>query len=220
MIEENIQTAGESEGERENTDSDGITSDDGDDGDTIAGIKHELLGLVKTEEDLLQDNLRVISSLQLQPSNINVNIKYNIVAATATPATNTTTGDSLKLAMESILEKPSSSAVTEQDPILQLIDNVVEELPSNNFNQQQQTDALAPATRGRDIETTVFAAASTSQLPIITEEDKDVYTPGNPDPDGGLYVSTATPLRTSAANRLIGEVVQSRRRPLLGPSPG
>ena len=27
-------------------------------------------------------------------------------------------------------------------------------------------------------------------------------------------------LNTSAANRLIGEVVQSRRRPLLGPSPG
>ena len=26
--------------------------------------------------------------------------------------------------------------------------------------------------------------------------------------------------KTSAANRLIGEVVQSRRRPLLGPSPG
>ena len=26
--------------------------------------------------------------------------------------------------------------------------------------------------------------------------------------------------RTSAANRSIGEVVQSRRRPLLGPSPG
>ena len=28
------------------------------------------------------------------------------------------------------------------------------------------------------------------------------------------------PVRNSAANRLIGEVVQSRRRPLLGPSPG
>ena len=28
------------------------------------------------------------------------------------------------------------------------------------------------------------------------------------------------PIVTSAANRLIGEVVQSRRRPLLGPSPG
>ena len=27
-------------------------------------------------------------------------------------------------------------------------------------------------------------------------------------------------ITTSAANRLIGEVVQSRRRPLLGPSPG
>ena len=27
-------------------------------------------------------------------------------------------------------------------------------------------------------------------------------------------------VKTSAANRLIGEVVQSRRRPLLGPSPG
>ena len=29
-----------------------------------------------------------------------------------------------------------------------------------------------------------------------------------------------TAIRTSAVNRLIGEVVQSRRRPLLGPSPG
>ena len=28
------------------------------------------------------------------------------------------------------------------------------------------------------------------------------------------------PVTISAANRLIGEVVQSRRRPLLGPSPG
>ena len=28
------------------------------------------------------------------------------------------------------------------------------------------------------------------------------------------------PIGTSAANRLVGEVVQSRRRPLLGPSPG
>ena len=28
------------------------------------------------------------------------------------------------------------------------------------------------------------------------------------------------PVPASAANRLIGEVVQSRRRPLLGPSPG
>ena len=31
--------------------------------------------------------------------------------------------------------------------------------------------------------------------------------------------SSVSPL-SSAANRLIGEVVQSRRRPLLGPSPG
>ena len=30
----------------------------------------------------------------------------------------------------------------------------------------------------------------------------------------------STTYSTSAANRLIGEVVQSRRRPLLGPSPG
>ena len=27
-------------------------------------------------------------------------------------------------------------------------------------------------------------------------------------------------ISSSAANRLIGEIVQSRRRPLLGPSPG
>ena len=33
-------------------------------------------------------------------------------------------------------------------------------------------------------------------------------------------VKTAVNIDISAANRLIGEVVQSRRRPLLGPSPG
>ena len=37
-------------------------------------------------------------------------------------------------------------------------------------------------------------------------------------PQSGLR--GAAGLQDSAANRLIGEVVQSRRRPLLGPSPG
>ena len=36
--------------------------------------------------------------------------------------------------------------------------------------------------------------------------------------DTGL--SNTQQIRISAANRFIGEVVQSRRRPLLGPSPG
>ena len=43
----------------------------------------------------------------------------------------------------------------------------------------------------------------------------------------GIYLVQGAPRHipvqldnTSAANRLIGEVVQSRRRPLLGPSPG
>ena len=35
-----------------------------------------------------------------------------------------------------------------------------------------------------------------------------------------LYIPRRAGAETSAANRLIGEVVQSRRRPLLGPSPG
>ena len=35
-----------------------------------------------------------------------------------------------------------------------------------------------------------------------------------------VTAAAARTLATSAANRLIGEVVQSRRRPLLGPSPG
>ena len=34
------------------------------------------------------------------------------------------------------------------------------------------------------------------------------------------HLQAALLIRSSAANRLIGEVVQSRRRPLLGPSPG
>ena len=42
-----------------------------------------------------------------------------------------------------------------------------------------------------------------------------------PGPQPVLWTLVATVyILTSAANRLIGEVVQSRRRPLLGPSPG
>ena len=34
------------------------------------------------------------------------------------------------------------------------------------------------------------------------------------------HLTLAADIQISAANRLVGEVVQSRRRPLLGPSPG
>ena len=37
---------------------------------------------------------------------------------------------------------------------------------------------------------------------------------------GGDQADCHVTISSSAANRLIGEVVQSRRRPLLGPSPG
>ena len=45
---------------------------------------------------------------------------------------------------------------------------------------------------------------------------------GVSDQDSLEYRSSRTeePFQDSAANRLIGEFVQSRRRPLLGPSPG
>ena len=39
-------------------------------------------------------------------------------------------------------------------------------------------------------------------------------------PSGGQRAHGRDHQQVSAANRLIGEVVQSRRRPLLGPSPG
>ena len=47
--------------------------------------------------------------------------------------------------------------------------------------------------------------------------------PSHSEPHISLSLSSparAMQVQTSAANRLIGEVVQSRRRPLLGPSPG
>ena len=40
------------------------------------------------------------------------------------------------------------------------------------------------------------------------------------DSGGPLMLYDQVGMRISAANRLIGEVVQSRRRPILGPSPG
>ena len=52
-----------------------------------------------------------------------------------------------------------------------------------------------------------------------TEEDRGAAKIAMATVTGG-YLEILSTVFISAANRLIGEVVQSRRRPLLGPSPG
>ena len=59
-----------------------------------------------------------------------------------------------------------------------------------------------------------FRGSSSSRHSEDTEQE------GEGEEEGKRYGKRIDLIRNSAANRLIGEVVQSRRRPLLGPSPG
>ena len=62
------------------------------------------------------------------------------------------------------------------------------------------------------------AVASEALHQVVCVAEADLH----PRPEHGLGepLEAAVLLLVSAANRLISEVVQSRRRPLLGPSPG
>ena len=102
--------------------------DDGSDQD-VKEITRELIDLVKSEDELLAENMQVISNLQLHPSNINVNIKYNFVTQDETLHKNAT--GELRTALERIESLKLDAASTTEDPLLRLIDNVVQtqELP-------------------------------------------------------------------------------------------
>ena len=72
----------------------------------IQSLKDDLLLIIENEEKLMQENLRMMTNLNVKPENVNVNIKYNIV-------TNT----------EKYNESQQTNAV---DPILNILDNIIE----------------------------------------------------------------------------------------------
>ena len=75
------------------------------------------------------------------------------------------------------------------------------------FHQSQVCELPTP----RNVREEMRMLVSCSSSRHKTQEDKTRSKKAQP---------SLTPPQTSAANRLIGEVVQSRRRTLLGPSPG
>ena len=125
----------------------------------IDHMKEDLLELVKTEEELLEENMRVISKLQIEPSNINVNIKYNIMA---TP----------KLINHT---KLSISTPSIPDPILHLIDNVVDITDDDHDDETKEEQSVPKSDIPNE---------TTASLPIITNDlvnNKDLYVAANDD---------------------------------------
>ena len=77
-------------------------------------------------------------------------------------------------------------------------------IPANTFQDLEDGDTRDLSIRDlQQLTWATFQPATQEILALPTEENIGIYN-----------------LQVSAANRLIGEVVQSRRRPLLGPSPG
>ena len=125
----------------------------------------------------MAENMQVISNLQLHPSNINVNIKYNFVTQEETLHKNATAARSeLRTALERIESLKLDAASTTEDPLLRLIDNVVQtqELPSKDdiHNKQLQINPT-PVTPGKKTATEI-APRSSGRVPVIAV-DKDLY---------------------------------------------
>ena len=147
-------------------------------------MKEDLLELVKTEEELLEENMRVISKLQIEPSNINVNIKYNIMA---TPKLINHTGLSIK-------------APSIPDPILHLIDNVVDITDDDDETKEEEfvPEAATPT-------------ETTASLPIITTDlvnNKDLYAATN-----GVTDAAATGTATAAMSGSHGGELHKKLTP-------
>ena len=152
------------------------TGDDEADHD-VKEMTRELLDLVKSEDELLTENMQVISNLQLHPGNINVNIKYNFVTQDETlqHKNETAAAGELRTALERIESLKSDDA--SEDPLLRLIDNIVQtqELPRKDdivHNKQLQINST-PVTPGKKTAEEIAPGAS-SRLPIIAV-DKDLY---------------------------------------------
>ena len=78
---------------------------------------------------------------------------------------------------------------------------------------EEAADTAAP--------TQAFLTALYHIFPLLHPHIKSRLGPGDVSRLAQVTTSClALPVQASAANRFIGEVVQSRRRPLLGPSPG
>ena len=158
-------------------DDDDDDDDDDDSDQDVREITRELIDLVKSEDELLAENMQVISNLQLHPSNINVNIKYNFVTQEETLHKNATAARSeLRTALERIESLKLDAASTTEDPLLRLIDNVVQtqEVPSKDdiHNKQLQINPI-PVTSGKKTATEI-APRSSGRVPIIAV-DKDLY---------------------------------------------
>ena len=86
--------------------------------------------------------------------------------------------------------------------------DVVPHLHGGGGAEQRQDEGRAPRARGAQVEG--------GQGPRLGQPPGPAMAQGR----RPCHLCSGTTVSTSAANRLISEVVQSRRMPLLGPSPG
>ena len=89
--------------------------------------------------------------------------------------------------------------------------------PATTSKSSQQEN---PSNRGQNLDIKLIQAKH-QQAEMRRNRKEEDLRENHPYFDCPLFfVPRESKFRNSAANRLIGEVVQSRRRPLLGPSPG
>ena len=106
----------------------------------LESLKEDLLLIIQKEDKLMQENIRMMTNLNLKPENVNVNIKYNIV-------TNS----------EKHGEKNSTKT---SDPILDLIDNVIK-VPTKQNRTIIEGERSSAGSVG---------PSSTLHLPLITTD--------------------------------------------------
>merc|ERR1711970_71365 len=104
----------------------------------LSQVDKELIKLVKIEEELIHEELNVIKKLKNPPTNVNVNLKYNVVSTTklSNPIDQTTTIDPIIHLLETEIHLPNDT-----DPSYQ---STQIKRPDIHINDKEATATIEP----------------------------------------------------------------------------
>lgn len=88
----------------------------------LSEVDRELIKLVKSEEELIHEEFDLIKELKSLPTNMNVNVKYNLVTSQTTPPhpKPTTTLDPILHFLETEISLPNDTDKTDSNPSSQI----------------------------------------------------------------------------------------------------
>ena len=132
----------------------------------LSQVDKELIKLVKIEEDLIHEELNVIKKLKTLPTNVNVNLKYNVISSpkSSNPLDQTTTLDPIIRLLETEIHLPNDTDASYQSTQIKR--------PDISINSKETTTTIEPIIYTTNYTPTEKHYQATTEEPILMKPKK------------------------------------------------